>query len=164
MLKENKSQRSFSNRYAQNMTENIDDEWRQKRLSDLARLKGGNASLGRLLGYNDGAYVGQMISGHRPITEKLIKKVHDLHGLSGWFERNTLTTVLTAQESLPAPLRNARNCLDSLQAVLTAIDPSTRDEIGDLLSHFARGLRPATKEAIIAVIDGAGKSNRQKAA
>lgn len=164
MLKENKSQRSFSNRYAEMMGENSEHKWRQKRLTDLAREKGGNASLGRLLGFNDGAYIGQMISGHRPITEKLIEKVHALHGLSGWFVRDPIVTVLTAQESSPPPFRNARDCLDSLQAVLANIDPSTRDEIGDLLSHFARGLRPATKEAIIAVIDGAGKSGQQKAA
>jgi hypothetical protein len=47
---------------------------------------------------------------------------------------------------------------------LADIEPSTREELGDLLSHFARGLRPATKEAIIAVIDGSGKSAQQKAA
>lgn len=146
------------------MEKNSDYKWRQKRLTDLAKEKGGNASLGRLLGFNDGAYIGQMISGHRPITEKLIEKVHGLHGLSGWFVRDPLVTVLIAQESLPAPVRNARDCLDSLQAVLANIDQSTRDEIGDLLSHFARGLRPATKEAIIAVIDGAGKSDQQKVA
>lgn len=164
MLKEIKSQCSFSNRYAEKMTEIDEDEWRQKRLSDLAREKGGNASLGRLLGYNDGAYIGQMISGHRPITEKLIKKVHGMHGLGGWFIRDALVTILTAREAFPAPLRNARECLDLLEAVLVTIDPATREEIGDLLSHFARGLRPATKEAIIAVIDGAGKSREQKAA
>lgn len=164
MLKENKSQRSFSNRYAEKMGENSEHKWRQKRLTDLAREKGGNASLGRLLGFNDGAYIGQMISGHRPITEKLVEKVHSLHGLGGWFLRDTLAPALTAQESLPAPFRNARDCLNSLQAILTTIDPATREEVGDLLSHFARGLRPATKEAIIAVIDGAGKSGQQKAA
>lgn len=146
------------------MSESSDKKWRQKRLTDLAREKGGNASLGRLLGFNDGAYIGQMISGHRPITEKLIEKVHALHGMSGWFDRDPLFTVLTAQETSPSPFRNTRDCLDALEDVLEKIDPATREEIGDLLSHFARGLRPATKEAIIAVIDGAGKSQPQKVA
>jgi hypothetical protein len=69
-----------------------------------------------------------------------------------------------AREEWVMPPRNARECLDALESILTTIDPATREEIGDLLSHFARGLRPATKEAIIAVIDGAGKSEKQKAA
>jgi hypothetical protein len=164
MLKENKSQRSFSNRYAEIMSENSEQKWRQRRLTDLAREKGGNASLGRLLGFNDGAYIGQMISGHRPITEKLIEKVHGLYGLSGWFDRDPAVTVLTAREPSPVYFLNTRERLDLLEDVLTRIEPATREEIGDLLSHFARGLRPATKEAIIAVIDGSGKSGQQKAA
>jgi len=70
------------------MNGNIEQEWRKKRLSDLAKEKGGNARLGRLLGYRDGAYVGHMIGGLRPITEKLIEKIHQMHGLSGWFDKD----------------------------------------------------------------------------
>lgn len=165
MLQNNNSQSSCSDCYSCSMSENNEQAWRQKRLIDLAKMKGGNASLGRLLGYKDGAYVGQMIDGHRPITEKFIKKVQLMHGLTTWFDREPIyATVHTAQESWPIPPRNARECLDKLETILSAIDPSTREEIGDLLSHFARGLRPATKEAIVAVIDGAGKPEQQKAA
>lgn len=48
----------------------------------------GNANLGRKLGWRDGAYVGQMISGHRPITEKIIQKAESLQGYRGWFDRS----------------------------------------------------------------------------
>lgn len=147
------------------MSESSEQKWRQQRLIQLAAQKGGKASLGRVLGYKDGAYVGQMIDGHRPITEKFIQKVHNMHGLGAWFIRDPIYPVAhTAQEAWGMPPRNARECLEALENILTTIDPATREEIGDLLSHFARGLRPTTKEAIIAVIDGAGKSEKQKAA
>lgn len=61
------------------------DEWRRKRLGDLAKKIGSNAELGRLLKYKDGAYVRQMIAGERPITEKTIAKAEALPGCAGWF-------------------------------------------------------------------------------
>jgi hypothetical protein len=164
MLKQINSQCSFSKSYPRNMSEPVEQQWRQQRMADLSRLKGGNASLGRLLGYRDGAYVGQMIGGHRPITEKLIEKIHGMHGLSTWFVRDHLITPLTAQENFYTQPKTPRECLDGLVNILSKLDPLTREEVGDLLGHLARGLRPATKEAIIAVIEGAGKTERQKAA
>ncbi len=65
--------------------DNISDEWRKRRLEELAARVGGKAALGRLLGYKDGAFVRQMIAGERPITEKTIRAVHEKPGLSGWF-------------------------------------------------------------------------------
>ncbi len=89
MLQTHNSQSSFSKRYSCLMQENSEQEWRKQRLSELAKSKGGNASLGRLLGYRDGAYVGQMIGGLRPVTEKLVEKIHQMHGLHTWFKRGT---------------------------------------------------------------------------
>lgn len=63
----------------------LSDEWRRKRLQELADQVGGKAALGRLLGYKDGAFVRQMIAGERPVTEKTIRAVHEKPGLSGWF-------------------------------------------------------------------------------
>lgn len=68
--------------------DNLSDEWRQKRLSDLAATVGGKAALGRLLGYKDGAFVRQMIAGERPITEKTIRAVHEKPGLANWFSNS----------------------------------------------------------------------------
>lgn len=59
--------------------------WRRERLADLAQKRGGNAALGRELGYRDGAFVGQMIRGIRPITEKTVSAAHALPGAAGWF-------------------------------------------------------------------------------
>lgn len=61
-------------------------EWRRARLQALATKLGGNAALGRKLDYKDGAFVGQMIGGHRPITEKTIAAVEALPGYAGWFD------------------------------------------------------------------------------
>ena len=65
--------------------DNISDEWRKKRLSELADHVGGRAELGRQLGYKDGAFIRQMIAGERPITEKTIRSVHEKPGLDGFF-------------------------------------------------------------------------------
>jgi hypothetical protein len=64
----------------------IDMEWRRRRLSDAAEKAGGKAQLGRKLGYKDGAFVGQMIRGDRPISEKTIEAITSLPGFSNWFE------------------------------------------------------------------------------
>jgi hypothetical protein len=76
----------------------LEDElaYRRARLAELARHPdfGGNAALGRALGFQDGAYIGHMIRGLRPITEKLVQKVDDLnHGrFRGWFAPNNQET------------------------------------------------------------------------
>lgn len=75
-------------------------EWRRERLLELAEKHGGNAALGRLLGYKDGAMVGQMLRGERPITEKTIAKAQTLPGSAGWFDR---------QPSWPPPAPSAVN-------------------------------------------------------
>jgi hypothetical protein len=69
------------------MTEGPAQEWRRERMRALAKKMHGNAALGRALGWRDGAYVGQMIAGMRPITEKVIEKAESLPGARGWFTR-----------------------------------------------------------------------------
>lgn len=61
--------------------------FRRQRLLDFVNLKyeENKAYLGRALGYRDGAYIGQMIRGERPITEKTIAQINDLPGGTGWF-------------------------------------------------------------------------------
>ena len=62
------------------------DQWRRDRLALLATAKGGKAALGRMLGYKDGGFVGQMIDGHRPITEKTVSAAEKLPGAAHWFD------------------------------------------------------------------------------
>lgn len=78
------------------------DEWRRKRMAELAEKLGGKAALGRALGYKSGAYVRQMIDGERPITEKTIEAIHAMPGCAHWFDRPGGGPVLLLQAP-PAP-------------------------------------------------------------
>lgn len=60
--------------------------WRIERLKKLSEAEGGNASLGRRLGFRDGAFIGQMLRGERPVSEKTVMAVHSLPGYTGWFD------------------------------------------------------------------------------
>lgn len=67
------------------MNERQLQQWRIQRLTEMAAKAGGNALLGRMLGYKDGAYIGQMLRGERPISEKFVIAAHEKPGFSGWF-------------------------------------------------------------------------------
>lgn len=53
----------------------LSKEERSKRLQMASDRLGGDAELGRKLGYKDGSFVGQMIRGEKSITEKTIQKL-----------------------------------------------------------------------------------------
>lgn len=65
----------------------------------IDKVSGGNKSaFGRRIGYKDGAFVRQMISGERPITEKTIRVIEQIPELKGWFtkfEENEAAATLT---------------------------------------------------------------------
>lgn len=63
-------------------------EYRMARLqAAIDKLDQGNKSaFGRRLGYKDGAFIRQLMSGLRPITEKTVRQIEGLHGMAGWFE------------------------------------------------------------------------------
>lgn len=59
----------------------------------IGQVSDGNVSaFGRRLGYKDGAFVRQMLSGARPVTEKTIRSVEFLPGMKGWFSSASATT------------------------------------------------------------------------
>lgn len=56
----------------------------------IDKATGGNVSeFGRRLGYKDGAFIRQMLSGGRPVSEKTIRVIESLPGLAGWFQEAT---------------------------------------------------------------------------
>jgi hypothetical protein len=116
----------------------MDDEalqaWRRTRLEALANKLGGKATLGRKLGYRDGAFVGQMLSGLRPITEKTIRAAEAIPGCRGWF------TFLPPEAMPSAAERYAQVLLD-----LDAIPPSRRARILDEISDAADQAREAAE-------------------
>lgn len=59
--------------------------WRRDRLGAAANKLGGDAELGRQLGHKNGAQVGHMRAGRRPITEKTIERIEAIRGFAGWF-------------------------------------------------------------------------------
>lgn len=84
-------------------TQSIQD-WRVSRLQAMVEREGGKASTGRRLGYRDGAFVGQMLRGERPVTEKTILAVHALPGYAGWFDQGAVATQpVSALTPSPAP-------------------------------------------------------------
>lgn len=58
---------------------------RRERLKAAAERAGSNVALARLLGYKDGAFVGQMLRGDRPVTEDTVLKLEAKPGFKGWF-------------------------------------------------------------------------------
>lgn len=69
----------------------ISNEDRITRLQIASDRVGGDAPLGRLLGYKDGAFIGQMLRGEKPITEKTIKKILQHRKISDLFTWNVHT-------------------------------------------------------------------------
>lgn len=89
-----------STRYSSAMDEAQIQAWRIERLrAAIDKLTEGNiTAFGKRLGYRDGAYIGQMLRGERPISEKTIRAVEALPGLSRWFERGLKLKVLGNEE------------------------------------------------------------------
>ena len=73
-------------------------EFRISRLQALANKEGGNATLGRKLGLKTGAYIGQMLKGYRPITEKFIQKAEEATRQPGWFSSDLVASQNVEQE------------------------------------------------------------------
>lgn len=78
------------------------DTWRIQRLQALVVRAGGQAAAGRMLGYRDGAFVGQMLRGTRPITEKTVRAVEALPGYRHWFDpAGTPAKIIAADADAP---------------------------------------------------------------
>jgi phage repressor protein C with HTH and peptisase S24 domain len=69
--------------------------YRRHRLeAAAARLAAGNISaLGRLLGYRDGAFVRQMLSGNRAVSDKTVRAIESIRGMEGWFSEGPAAPV-----------------------------------------------------------------------
>lgn len=64
--------------------------YRKRRLAALLarpEFGGVKAALGKALGYDSGAFVSQMLSGHRPITETVVQRIEAVSNgkYRGWF-------------------------------------------------------------------------------
>ncbi|WP_311230745.1 MULTISPECIES: S24 family peptidase [unclassified Acidovorax] len=85
---------------------------RQRLKAAIDRLTNGNiAAFGRLVGYRDGAFVRQMLSGSRVVSEKTVRAVEALRGMDGWFAAVYAYVPAHASEAV-ATYRVARDGID----------------------------------------------------
>jgi len=76
-------------------------EWRVQRLKDAVdKVTNGNVTaFGKRLGYKGGAFVRQMLSRNRPVSEKTVRAVEELPGLARWFVRPLSLPSLNSPEA-----------------------------------------------------------------
>lgn len=117
--------------YPVDMSIEAEQHWRRERLQDLVSEVGGKASCGRMLGFRDGAYIGQMLGGIRPVTEKFIDRVHELPGRSRWFAHKSDAAPKIAAERVVE--LTAATCTEWLGSYIGAADTLTRSQIAPLL-------------------------------
>jgi len=101
--------------------------WRRQRLHEMALREGGNSALGRKLGHGGGAFVGQMLRGMRPISEKTIFAIHKLPGYAGWFDASKAENSPAVIESTHAfaPSTSVPQALETIASALQQADDIT---------------------------------------
>lgn len=76
-------------------------EERVERLAAAAKRMGGNAQLGRALGYQDGAFIGQMLRKERAISEKTLVALAKLRPVASLFDPDQQSAPVPAARSTP---------------------------------------------------------------
>jgi phage repressor protein C with HTH and peptisase S24 domain len=130
--------------------------WRMQRLEAMVDREGGKAAAGRKLGYRDGAFVGQMLRGERPITEKTVLAAHALSGYSGWFDAQDSAVKVPVMGASPAPIPGEAIVLVPLLANSGSMGTGTDVQHEDVLvGHIslsqewvARRLQPSSSAAL----------------
>jgi len=155
--------------YRSPMNLEAEANYRKERLRALSVRLGGLASLGRFLGYKDGAYIGQMLRGDRPITEKLIAEIEAKPGLKGWFTATKGADLEPAQNVAQLTYSSAQQAREPLESVaehvvqignaLLQVDEVRRNAIAELLAGVARQPNQARSIAshITALLHSSGK-------
>lgn len=77
------------------------DDYRVARLKQAAErvANGNNTVFGKRLGYADGAFIRQMLSGSRRVSEKTIRAVEKLPGMRGWFDADFSKELVGANDT-----------------------------------------------------------------
>ncbi|MDO3524522.1 S24 family peptidase [Ralstonia pseudosolanacearum] len=84
------------------MNEKGIQDWRTQRLkAAVDKIADGNVTaFGKRLGYKDGAFVRQMLSGNRPVSEKTVRAIEDLPGLANWFSKKLDLPSLSSPQAI----------------------------------------------------------------
>lgn len=115
------------------------DQERIDVLTQAAKLMGGNALLGRRLGFKDGSFVGQMIGGKRAITEKTFRKLQSISELKSLFApTQTHHRVAEAEASMqqPTPFDRVHGLVNSVAAFVMPFERASRLEAAELLKQL----------------------------
>lgn len=114
-------------------------DYRKERLQALVDQKfdGSKAALGRALGYKDGAFVGQMLRGERPISEKTVDQVHGLTVGKDWF---TGPVTHPAAQEPPAAyhVHSPDQAIESMGKRLAMMEAPVRERASSLMANWAR--------------------------
>lgn len=130
--------------------------WRIERLQAMVDREGGKAPAGRKLGYRDGAFIGQMLRGERPITEKTVLAAHALSGYAGWFDAPGAQKTIGVESLTPAPACGAPAVQIPLLANAGSMGPGTDVEHDDVMigaialspEWIAKRIRPSSQDAL----------------
>lgn len=112
---------------------------RRSMLLRACDLMGGKAELGRALGYRDGAFVGQMIRGDRPVTEKTLRAMVELRQLQRLLQDDDRADVAEPTPTYlnrPDPhAAGLARLLDAISALPPARWASVRAQLDQLVQH-----------------------------
>jgi hypothetical protein len=138
---------------------------RKTRLRDLLEQKydGDKAALGRALDFKDGSYIGQLLRGERPITEKLIAKIHTKSGCAGWFSP---ALEMPSMDQLAQTVDQLKREVARLGDAASAVSQASRAELWETAVRRAAAeyelrrtsgerLKPLTPAQFLALVDDA---------
>ena len=102
-----------------------------------AHFNGNKTDLGKFLGYKDGAFVRQLISGERTISEKTIEKIEANRSFKGWFSTDLKVPGVAPDNEVAQPL--PQTTLKAANHILVEIFEllDSTDEIGQGKALYA---------------------------
>jgi len=138
-------------------------EWRIGRLrAAIDRIsKGNRTSFAKKLGYKDGAFVRQMLAGDRAVSEKTIRLIEALPGMSMWFGPGNESEVDKKQLSAESGVSVVKGLPDTGErADAPILDAQQIDEfIRELKEAFDAGDLTAARFALLQGLLREGRQN-----
>jgi hypothetical protein len=122
--------------------------YRRERLDAAAVKIGGKAELGRRLGFKDGAFIGQMSRGERPVTEDTVLAIEALPGMRGWFSASATPSVPADRVDIVVQGIDGPVTVIELKNVSLGEHTLSPDELQDLLSAAIDLPLPKARELI----------------
>lgn len=142
-----------------------DQEARRKLLQAAAKRLGGNARLGRKLGYYDGAFIGQMLRGERPISEKTVEALRSVPQIRDLLANATSILGYVPADAAPASGPAAPALIDALPVVLDALAAAPeRAELRSLLPLLADTDAPAYRQRLAELLGAARAAPKRRVA